>query len=84
MKYNLRSLLIVVILLPPLIAGAVTLTMRWLAEPEAQTLPPMSSGDDIQYFEPSPEFKLSREAAMLRAFKEDQERARQAFCPLPP
>ena len=39
-----------------------------------QTLP---SGyyiaDDIQYFPPGPEFKLSREAAAMKAFKTDLE-----------
>jgi hypothetical protein len=39
-----------------------------------QTLP---SGyyiqDDIQYFPPGPEFKLSREAAAMKAYKADLE-----------
>ncbi len=38
-----------------------------------QTLPsPHYQKDDIQYFPPGPEFKLSREAAALKAFKESQ------------
>jgi hypothetical protein len=37
-----------------------------------QTLPsPWYQHDDIQYFPPGPEFKLSREAAAQKAFKED-------------
>jgi hypothetical protein len=28
--------------------------------------------DDIQYFEPGPEFKLSREAAAMKAYSEQQ------------
>ncbi len=39
-----------------------------------QTLPsPNYQSDDIQYFPPGPEFKLSREAAVQKAFKEEQE-----------
>jgi len=38
-----------------------------------QTLPsPWYQTDDVQYFAPGPEFKLSREAAAQKAFKEDQ------------
>jgi len=38
-----------------------------------QTLPsPWYQQDDIQYFPPGPEFKLSREAAAQKAFAEDQ------------
>lgn len=38
-----------------------------------QTLPsPWYQQDDIQYFPPGPEFKLSREAAAQKAFSEDQ------------
>lgn len=38
-----------------------------------QTLPsPYYLKDDIQYFPPGPEFKLSREAAAQKAFAEDQ------------
>jgi len=38
-----------------------------------QTLPsPYYMTDDIQYFESGPEFKLSREAAALKAFSADQ------------
>ena len=28
--------------------------------------------DDVQYFAPGPEFKLTREAAAMKAFQEDQ------------
>jgi hypothetical protein len=39
-----------------------------------QTLPsPWYIHDDIQYFPPGPEFKLSREAAAMKAFKADLE-----------
>jgi hypothetical protein len=38
-----------------------------------QTLPsPHYQQDDIQYFPPGPEFKLSREAAAQKAFTENQ------------
>ena len=38
-----------------------------------QTLPsPWYQKDDIQYFPPGPEFKLSREAAAQKAFTENQ------------
>ncbi len=38
-----------------------------------QTLPsPWYQKDDIQYFPPGPEFKLTREAAAQAAFKRDQ------------
>ena len=39
-----------------------------------QTLPsPWYLSDDIQYFPPGPEFKLSREAAAMKAYKADLE-----------
>jgi hypothetical protein len=39
-----------------------------------QTLPsPWYISDDIQYFPPGPEFKLSREAAAQKAYKADVE-----------
>lgn len=39
-----------------------------------QTLPsPWYIGDDIQYFPPGPEFKLSREAAAMKAYRADLE-----------
>lgn len=39
-----------------------------------QILPsPSYQLDDVQYFAPGPEFKLSKEAAQLRAFSADQE-----------
>lgn len=41
-----------------------------------QTLPsPYWQTDDVQYFPPGPEFKLVREAAAMKAFKQDQSRA---------
>lgn len=40
-----------------------------------QTLPsPYWQSDDVQYFPAGPEFKLSREAAAMKAFKQDQMR----------
>ena len=42
-----------------------------------QTLPsPWYLSDDIQYFPPGPEFKLSREAAAMKAYKADLEAQR--------
>jgi hypothetical protein len=44
-----------------------------------QTLPsPYWQTDDVQYFPPGPEFKLSREAAAQKAFKQDQMRGGQS------
>jgi hypothetical protein len=41
-----------------------------------QTLPsPWYISDDIQYYPPGPEFKLSREAAAMKAYKADVEAA---------
>jgi len=38
-----------------------------------QTLPsPYYLADDVQYFAPGPEFKLAREAAALKAAREEQ------------
>ncbi len=38
-----------------------------------QTLPsPYYLSDDVQFFAPGPEFKLSREAAALKAAREEQ------------
>jgi hypothetical protein len=38
-----------------------------------QTLPsPYYLGDDVQYFAPGPEAKLSREAAAMKAYRADQ------------
>ena len=50
-----------------------------------QTLPsPYWQSDDVQYFPPGPEFKLSREAAAQKAFKQDQIRAGQPLQPAGP
>ncbi len=47
-----------------------------------QTLPsPYWQTDDVQYFPPGPEFKLSREAAAMKAFKQDQARGGQPAQP---
>lgn len=38
-----------------------------------QTLPsPYYMSDDVQYFAPGPEFKLAREAAAMKAAREEQ------------
>jgi hypothetical protein len=38
-----------------------------------QTLPsPWYHTDDVQYFSPGPEFKLTREAAAMKAYKADE------------
>jgi hypothetical protein len=43
-----------------------------------QTLPsPYYTHDDVQYFPPGPEFKLSREAAVMKAYQADQQMAQQ-------
>lgn len=43
-----------------------------------QTLPsPYYLQDDVQYFPPGPEFKLSREAAAMKAYQADLESRRQ-------
>lgn len=42
-----------------------------------QTLPsPWYHTDDVQYFAPGPEFKLSREAAAMKAYKAEEEARR--------
>lgn len=42
-----------------------------------QTLPsPYYMRDDVQYFAPGPEFKLAREAALLKAYNADQQMQR--------
>jgi hypothetical protein len=47
-----------------------------------QTLPsPWYIGDDIQYFPPGPEFKLSREAAAMKAYKADLEATQGVVAP---
>ncbi len=39
-----------------------------------QTLPsPYYMGDDVQYFRPGPEFKLAREAAALKAARQEEQ-----------
>ena len=42
-------------------------------ETGGQTLPsPYYMHDDVQYFPPGPEFQLSREAAAMKAYNQDQ------------
>jgi hypothetical protein len=42
-----------------------------------QTLPsPWYHTDDVQYFPPGPEFKLTREAAAMKAYKAEEEARR--------
>jgi len=39
-----------------------------------QTLPsPYYMNDDVQYFQPGPEFKLAREAAALKAARQEEQ-----------
>lgn len=83
MKYSLRSLMVVILVLPPILAGGFAMAKRLAAEPE-RLRSSMCVDDDIQYFAPGPEFKLSREAASMRARKEEDKRAKEAFCPLVP
>jgi hypothetical protein len=50
-----------------------------------QTLPsPYWQTDDVQYFPAGPEFKLSREAAAMRAFTEEQAPVGVVAEPVPP
>lgn len=47
-----------------------------------QTLPsPYWQTDDVQYFPPGAEFKLAREAASMKAFKQEQIRTGQPLAP---
>ena len=55
-----------------LAAAAISSTGCQITE-GGQTLPsPYYMYDDIQYFAPGPEFKLSREAAAQKAYQADQ------------
>lgn len=50
-----------------------------------QTLPsPYWQTDDVQYFPPGPEFKLSREAAAMKSYKNEQLRAGKQPVPVVP
>jgi len=74
MKYSLRSLMIVVLVLPPLLAVGGILASRLLTKEETQTLPQgwaPGGSDEIHYFAPGPEFKLNREAAAKKRFKQE-------------
>lgn len=52
----------------------VTLTTGCQVDVGGQTLPsPYYMKDDVQYFAPGPEFKLSREAAALQQAKAQQQ-----------
>lgn len=56
-----------------LLAGTVLTSTGCQVTEGGQTLPsPYYMFDDIQYFAPGPEFKLSREAAAQKAYKADQ------------
>jgi hypothetical protein len=67
-----------------MLAGACTLSGATGCQVDigGQTLPsPYYQDDDVQYFPPGPEFKLSKEAAAMKAYKEEaasQERAAKA------
>jgi hypothetical protein len=55
-------------------AGLLTLTTGCQVDVGGQTLPsPYYMKDDVQYFAPGPEFKLSREAAALQQAKAQQQ-----------
>lgn len=55
----------------------VTLSTGCQVQTGGQTLPsPWYHTDDVQYFAPGPEFKLTREAAAMKAYKAE-EQARQ-------
>jgi hypothetical protein len=71
MRYRLRTLLIL------LAVGPIAIWAAWSfwPRPGPAELPPPFSGDDIQYFVPGPDFKLSREAAAQKAYKADLEAA---------
>ena len=58
------------------VAGAVSAT-GCQVHVAGQTLPsPYYMTDDVQYFAPGPEFKLSREAAAQKAYRNEQEELR--------
>ena len=58
------------------VAGAVSAT-GCQVHVAGQTLPsPYYMPDDVQYFAPGPEFKLTREAAAQKAYKSEQEALR--------
>ena len=55
------------------LAAAVTATGCQVSM-NGQTLPsPYYIHDDVQYFPPGPEFKLSEEAALMKAYNADQQ-----------
>lgn len=60
-----------------LLAGTVLTSTGCQVTEGGMTLPsPYYMFDDIQYFAPGPEFKLSREAAAQKAYKADQAASR--------
>jgi len=66
MKYSLRSLMIAVLVLPPLIAVGYAVAVRLMTEPEP--LPSSWSGvDDVQYFPPGPEYKKTESVPTSQA-----------------
>ena len=61
MRFRLRTLMIVLAIGPLLLAGAWSVWLRMNEPPTI--LPPLFSGEDIQYFPPGPEFyKAERDA----------------------
>ncbi len=66
-----------------LVLATVTLTSTGCQITEGgQTLPsPWYMYDDIQYFAPGPEFKLSREAAAQKAYRADEAMRRNQAAP---
>jgi hypothetical protein len=65
MRYRRRTLLIVLAIGPMVLAGSYWL---WDALPPKPS--PWYSGENIQYV-PTPEFKLSREAAAMKAYRSE-------------
>jgi|GEM_PF-5151830 hypothetical protein len=69
------SSLFLLTLLACIFAPAVPQVWEWvIPEPPQQTLPSPYNidGDDVQYFSPSPNFKLHREAAGMKKFRNEQ------------
>ena len=60
------------------LCGTIGVTTGCQVNIGGQTLPsPYYLQEDIQYFPPGPEFKLSREAAAQKAYSEDKAAAEQ-------
>ena len=71
-RYKLRTLLIVLALGPPVLAGGYWLWDRLRPKPSLWYIQ-----DGGYYFPPGPDWKLSREAAAMKQFKADTKRTQQ-------